>query len=379
VGESEELGSDDLTIRGEVENSSVPELIRSLLSSGETGVLTFRNGEITKSIYLRSGRIVSAASTNPDERLGESLLLRAKITGRQYVEASKLIRPGRRLGRILVELEAIEPEELIPAVEHHAKDILMDLFQWTHGDYELVIKDLDPESVMTLNISTENLILEGIRRCRSWSQITRGIGSIESVLQPTGNTDILYKLELGEEEQEILAHVNGRSTVEQICQVSYLSDFETCRILWALLVLGVVRRGASDGAGVRTALEREKELDLEAIVEKFNQLLSRVYGFLKGRLGDDADAFMGGALEDVCRQYGQLFAGVDLKSYGRADYEQMLANVADLPAEQRKSLMVAGLNELLFAIQLRARQERGSDEEAVISALIEEGVRRLSA
>jgi hypothetical protein len=144
-------------------------------------------------------------------------------------------------------------------------------------------------------------------------------------------------------------------------------------------VLGVVRRGQADAAGVQKVLEREKELDLEAIVEKFNQLLSRVYGFLKGRIGEDVEAFMSGALDDVCRQYGQLFDGVDLKSYGRADYDQMLANVADLRSEQRKSLMVAGLNELLFAIQLKVRQERGSDEEAVISAIIKEGVRRLSA
>ena len=45
--------------------------------------------------------------TDPDERLGENLLLRGRITARQYREASKLIRPGRRLGAILVELEAI--------------------------------------------------------------------------------------------------------------------------------------------------------------------------------------------------------------------------------------------------------------------------------
>ena len=66
---------------------------------------------------------------------------------------------------------------------------------------------------------------------------------------PTGNTDIRYKLDLTAEEQEILGHVNGRSTVEHICDVSYLSNFETCRILWALLVLGVIRKAAGRGRG----------------------------------------------------------------------------------------------------------------------------------
>ena len=110
----------------------------------------------------------------------------------------------------------------------------------------------------------------------------RGIGDIDSDLPcPRGNTDILYKLELTEEEQEVLAHVNGRSTVEQICEVSYLTNFETCRILWALQVLGVVRRGPTARRSPRGWRERERELDLEEIVEKFNQMFSRVYGFLQ--------------------------------------------------------------------------------------------------
>src|SRR5262245_53382978 len=102
---------DDLSIKGQIDTSSVPELVRSIVGSGETGVLTFRTGEVTKSLYVQNGRVVFAASTDPDERLGEHLLVRGKISARQYLEASKLIRPGRRLGAILVEMQAIEPEE----------------------------------------------------------------------------------------------------------------------------------------------------------------------------------------------------------------------------------------------------------------------------
>jgi hypothetical protein len=372
---------DDLAIRGEIETSSVPELVRTLVGSGETGVLTFRNGDVTKSLYIQHGRIVYAASTNADERLGESLLVRGRITVRQYIEASKLIRPGRRLGAVLVELGALDPDELIPAVEHHAREILMDLFTWTHGSYEFVIKELDAGSLVALSFSTENLILEGIRRCRAWSQVARGIGSIESTPVQTGNTETLYKLELSGEEQETLAQVNGRATIEQICQVSYLGNFETCRILWALQILGVIRwglAGEADTAG-EVAREIQRELDLEEIVEKFNQMFGRIYVFLRGRLGESVEEFMDSALEQVSRQYGTLFDGVDLKDYGRADYDQMLANVADLPADQRKRLMVAGLNELVFVIQLAVRTRLGGEEEAVISGIIKDGVRRLGA
>jgi hypothetical protein len=371
---------DDLVIRGEIETTSVPELLRSILTSGETGVLTVTSGDAVKSIFLLNGRVAYAASNNPDERMGEVLLVRGKITVRNFVEASKRIRPGLRLGSILVELGALEPEELIPVVELHVKSILMDLFTWVQGQYTFVIKGLEPrDNVATLNMSTENLILEGIRNTHSWQQVIRVLGDVESVYVPTGSTDALFRLDLTEEEQEVLASVNGIATVEQICDMSYLSNFETCRTLWALQVLGIIRRRqagetAALGEGARA---RERELDLEGIVERFNQMFSRIYGFLRGRLGDSADAFMDGCLEEVSRQYGALFDGVDLKHYGRADFEQMLANVADLPPEQRKSLMVSALNELVYVIQLAVRTRHGAQEEAVVSGIIKDGLRKL--
>jgi hypothetical protein len=369
-----------LILRGTIEETSVPELLKSVLGSGETGVLTFRKGDATKSVHLHMGRVVYARSSDPDERMGEDLLLRGKITVRQYLDASRLIAPGRRLGTILVELGALDPEDLLPAIEHHVKEILLDVFTWSSGEYELVMTEPGADDVVTLNLSTEALILEGIRRTRAWSRIYRGIGGDpDSVPVPTGNTEALLRIELSEEEQEVLSHVNGRASVEQICQVSYLSNLETCRVLWALTVLGIVRRGQPGEAAAREEgiARHEEELDLESIVERFNQMLSRIYSFLHGRIGDKVDAFMDQALERIAGQYELLFYGVDLKQYGRADYDQMLANVADLPADERRRLMLAGLNELVASIQLGVRQQHAAPEIAVVSGIIKDAYRRL--
>jgi hypothetical protein len=370
-----------LTLRGRIEESSVPELLKSVLSSEETGVLTFTGGEIIKSVYMHKGRVTYAKSNNPDERLGECLLLRGKITARQYVEASKLIRPGRRLGAILIELGALEAEELLPALENHVRDILLDVFTWTHGEYELVMNQPGPEDVATLNLPWETLILDGIRRTRSWSRVWRGIGALDLSPVPTGNTEVLPKIELSQEEQDILSHVNGRATIEQICQASYLTHFETCRLIWAFQVLGLCRRAQASGAAAveEDRRERETELDLEDVVERINQTLSRVYSFLKGRIGDDVDRLLDTALARTSGRYEALFYDVDLHQYGRADYDQMLANVADLTPAERGALIVKGLKELLGSVQQGVRAERGPEEEAVVSGIIKDGLRRIGA
>jgi hypothetical protein len=374
------LDDEGLALRGAIEDTSVPELLKSVLGSGETGILTFRKGDVTKSVHLHMGRVVYARSSNPDERLGEDLLLRGKISARQYLEASRLIAPGRRLGTILVELGALEPEDLIGAIEHHVKEILLDVFTWSRGEYELMMTEPGNDDVIALNLPTEALILEGMRRARSWSAVFRGIGSdVDAIPMPTGNQEALMKLELSEDEQELVAHANGRASIEQICQVSYLSQFETCRLLWAMMVLGVLRRGQPGEAAAREedVAQREEELDLESIVERFNQMLNRIHSFLQGRVGQDVDAFMDEAQARVAGQFEALFYGVDIKQYGRADYDQLLANVADLPPDERRRLMLEGLNELVTAIQLGVRERLGTQEIAVVSGIIKEAYRRL--
>ena len=373
---------EEFSIKGDLETTSVPELLRTFLQAQETGLLVCRNGDTTKIAFLKQGRVIFATSNDPDERLGEDLLVRGRITVRQYVEASKQIGPGRRLGKILVDMKAIEPDELSTSIEHHVKRILLDLCNWVQGEYELFIKNSVDDDAVVLKISTENLILEGIRRCHSWTRVIAGIGgSIESSPSPVSNDDLLYKLDLTEEEQEVLSRVNGKSTIDQICQISYLSHFETCRILWALQVVGAIKAGRPpDTSGVhKTVKMTAQQMDLEEIVELFNDLLEGVYRYLKGQMGDQVDPFMDRVLDELSRQYGALFEGTDLKYHGRADYEQLVTNVAAMPAEERKNLVVTGLNELVFVLQLTVRSERGVEDAAAVSVIIKEGFEKLGA
>jgi hypothetical protein len=93
-----------LSLQGDLAKTSVPALLAELMAARESGVLTLSQGRLTKTLLLHEGRVAFATSNDPDERLGELLLLSGHITARHYVEASRLIAPGRKLGAILVEL-----------------------------------------------------------------------------------------------------------------------------------------------------------------------------------------------------------------------------------------------------------------------------------
>ena len=363
------LESEDLTIRGSLSESSLPELLASISRSKETGILNFHDAGRWKAIYFKEGRIIYAMSNAQDDRLGEFLLKTAKITVRQFLEASKMIQPDKKLGAVLVEQGIITPDDLFVAIHRHAEAIVYSLFGWTRGEYEFVIKDLTAEGPMVLDLDSENVILEGIRRLKDFTRIYAGVGSLETVLRPAENADNLtHKLNLDEDESQVLSLVNGRLNIEQILAMSYLPNFETLRILFGLLSGGVLERGGSEEAEKHGI---ELEYELQEVVEHYNGNFERVCAFLREKIEDDQTIeFTDRVMEEVAKQFPLLFESVELGSAGRVDFDQLLQNLGDKPHGAKKAVLVDGLNELIYGLLLQIGREFGQGEQETVATSI---------
>jgi hypothetical protein len=195
-----------------------------------------------KSVMVQDGRLVFASSSSKDDRLGELLLRRGRITLQQYYDAGKAIGQGKRLGAALVEQGALPPEELVKAVVEHTQEVIYSVFQWTEGFYRL--KDgLAGEESITLKMSTPDVILEGIRRIEAWSRIERGVGGLDARYERASEWQKEMKqVTLAPEKLALLQEHEGVKSVREVCQgATMLSDFEVCRTLWAFRVIGVLR------------------------------------------------------------------------------------------------------------------------------------------
>jgi hypothetical protein len=361
------MQSEDLSIQGSLSEASLPELLASISRSRETGVMNFHDMGRWKAVYFKEGNIVFAMSNLQDDRLGEFLLKRGKITVREFLEASKLIKPGKRLGAVLVEQGILSPDELFVALHQHVEEIVYSLFEWTRGEYEFVIKDLSAEGPISLDLSTEKVILEGIRRLKDFTRIYAGVGSIDSVLRQSEiSGNLVYKLELDQDESQILSLINGRLKVEQILSMSYLSNFETLRILYGLVAAGVLERGAEQSPSRLV----EMEYELEEIVEYYNRNFGAVYSFLRKKLGDKAEEFADRAVAQVSQMFPVLFEGIELASAGRVDFDQVLANLGDKSHEARKAVLVDGLNELTYGLLLEIGHQFGKEEQDRVASSI---------
>ena len=361
--------SEDLSIRGSLSESSLPELLGTISRSKETGILNFHDAGRWKAIYFKEGRIIYAMSNAQDDRLGEFLLKTGKVTVRQFLEASKLIQPDKKLGAVLVDQGIISPDDLFVAIHRHAEAVVYSLFDWARGEYEFVIKDLSAEGPMVLDLDSSNVIVEGIRRLKDYTRIYAGVGPLETVLRSSEHAEgLTHKLNLDEDESQVLSLVNGRLNLEQILTMSYLPNFETLRILFGLLSAGVLDRG---GTGESERMGIELEYELQEIVEHYNRSFEAVCASLRSKVDDDeALVFTEQVLGEVAKQFPNLFEDVELGTAGRVDFDQLLQNLGDKPHEAKKAVLVDGLNELTYGLLLEVGRKFGKGEQEAVATTI---------
>ncbi len=246
-----------MKLQGTLAHRDFPTLVQALHEQRWSGLLTLTNFGVGKSVTVQDGRLVFASSSSPDDRLGELLLRRGRLSLKQLVRASDAVAPGKRLGTILVEQGALEPRDLVRSVVEQTQEVIYGVFQWTEGQYRLQ-EGAPPAESITLNLSTPDLIVEGIRRIESWTRINRAVGGLAArFIRSSNYVQLTQGMTLSPERAVLLEAMADEMPVEALCGSTPMSDFELCRTLWAFRVIGLVRRTDAPDAAVSHEIEDE--------------------------------------------------------------------------------------------------------------------------
>jgi len=349
--------SEGLTLSGDLSEIHLPQLLMSLYRERETGILRVDDGPYRKSLFIRDGDVVFAASTDPDERLGECLLRRGVITVGQYVESARLIGPGHRQGEILVDLGAITPDDLVEGVSQQLYDIIFSLIPCTGGSYDLSLDEFSAEDLITLNVSLPVLLLRGMERVRRWSLIYPAVGDPDTRLKRAGVLPPFYQqLELTPEQEHVLTLCGEGLPVSALLEASYLNPFETYRVLWIGVTLGLLERQSEGARGTTGAA-----WNAEPVIEHYNDLFAFLHRALREKAseaGADALAIAGPAHATLSEGQG------DLATCGRLDVDRLLAALRAIPEESRPTALKAFLDEVLYAFSFVAESRMSAQDTA---------------
>ena len=239
----------------------MPELLFAVCATGKTGRLVLHAGDVEKNVFLSNGQVVFAASSSPDDRLGAFMLQRNELALEDLRRLSPQVRPGIRLGTLLVQHGLVPSRDLARAVGGHIKAIVLSLFGWTDSAYTFVEEPPARQEPIRLEIPTPRLIVDGIDSVPSWERITRGLGSLDERFSIVGgHVESMRLADLDTSSLELLAMLRHPKSIKELCEASDMPDIAVCRKLWAFQVLHWVRPADETS---------ELDLDLEGLAMIF--------------------------------------------------------------------------------------------------------------
>jgi curved DNA-binding protein CbpA len=256
-----------LPVSGRISDFRLPALLQFFRRERKTGVLTLQRNDLNKSIYLEDGDIIFATSLYPDDRLGETLLKEGKISFKQYeISVDLLKKTGKKQGTILVEQGFISPKELFEGVILQATEIILSLFTWIDGEYEFKEGPLPSEEVVTLHISTANLIFSGISRIKDWNRLMGELPSPDRLVRVADDPNNLFqKIELSPSMHAVIQLANGKKTLYDILVASPIPSLECARILYFLLSVEMLETDLPAGAEPLSSNEPEPSVQNQEI------------------------------------------------------------------------------------------------------------------
>lgn len=361
---AENMEEDNLSIQGTLAEITVPDLFRSIVRSSETAILSLDAVGRNDTIYFNEGRLVFAASTDPDMGLAETLLRMGELNIQQYNHAMERLVVARRIGGLLCELGYLKPDDLTRAIERQANAIVLNAMAYRTGSYTIEFTSEFPDGIIALPLATERLILDGVRRIEYWSLIMRGVGRLDRTLEQVPNADTrTFQLELSDDESHVLNLLSDPQTVEELCARSYLSHFQTFRTIWGLLAVNLIQD--AEVAAVdekRSAVETEYEL--EAMVEKYNGVYQRLFGLVFQRVGDHVYDFTDRVVLHLAPGTLPYLSGMTFVNEGRIDFDQLLNNLYASGSRDHAAVVQNVLDELLYGWLYEVKAEFGAPMEA---------------
>jgi hypothetical protein len=220
----------------------LPEILVKIQKYKIAGVIDCQRDDVDKKIFVDAGNIVWATSTDLNDSLGMKLLREGRITQQQYEESARLIREsGKRQGKILVDLKAIEPSSLFTLIREQVQEIVWSLFSWDTGVVSFTPGAGKRLEFVKLEIPIPRALIQGIRRMTDVRRLVARVGTRATLVERNREEETAeLNLRLKPEEQTLLDSIRGRVTLHEIVNTPPLTPSENAKLIYAFHALQLI-------------------------------------------------------------------------------------------------------------------------------------------
>jgi hypothetical protein len=228
-----------MALSGNLRTMLPGDLLQWLSLGQKTGTLVITNKRVEKKIFFRNGRVISSASNDPREYLGQFLMSHGYLSEPELKKAMEVQQQsGILLGKILVMIEVINEPDLVRFMRLKAEEEIYDIFLWNDGEFYFVDDELPQMEMIPLQVDVTGIIMEGTRRVDEWARIRETIPNEAVIPQLLKEVDYT---ELEEVEEPIVRAIDGKRTIADLVLESRSSAFTVSSTVSALVRHGFAR------------------------------------------------------------------------------------------------------------------------------------------
>jgi hypothetical protein len=250
-------------VSGNLKTMQPGDLLQWLSLGQKTGTLVLTNKSVEKKIFFKSGRVISSASNDPREYLGQFLMSHGYITEDELKKAMEVQRSsGILLGKILVMIDVIAEKDLMRFMRLKAEEGIYDIFLWTEGDFYFIDDQLPTMEMVPLQVDVTGIIMEGTRRVDEWLRIRELIPNDAFIPAVVKEIDMAS---VDDASRTIIAAIDSKRTIAEIVLESRSSSFLVSETIYSLAREGFVL--FLDPASVQRAAGAEAPAAPEAQVD----------------------------------------------------------------------------------------------------------------
>ena len=168
-------------LNGQLRDFSLPDVLQFILQQRKSGRLSLTYHHQKAEVGISRGNIshIEVDGRNVETVIRDWLLSCGRMSHDELTGVESVSRSmDRSILETLVAKKFISPEERADWIQIIAEDLVCDLFQWAEGAYEFNTEL--PATILRgvgLNLSTEMITMEGMRRMDEWPRLRDRLGS----------------------------------------------------------------------------------------------------------------------------------------------------------------------------------------------------------
>jgi hypothetical protein len=230
-------------LQGNIDRFKLSEIFQLIANGKKTGTLGIQRDDDIVMVYFKEGRIIYGYGPRQSVPVGQLLKEKGKVTADQ-LELAITEQTGKdvtkRLGQILIDLDFIDRADLSEAVTGQIYELIFSLMSWEKGSFKFYENQYPTKEDVTVDLSVENVILEGVRRIDEINRIKDIFPNHDARMELRATTAQRRDLSLNTEEWNTLALVDRSRTVGEIISDSKMPEVQTLEKLASLKLAGVI-------------------------------------------------------------------------------------------------------------------------------------------